>query len=242
MNDSASDNGTLPTPASAVGSPPPYTPAPYAGAAPVNMSHHMTHAPVNGPPTTATENHFRLPPNVACPGNYTARAKTWGFRPTQGGDVMLAVLFEIKTGVDGHGNAVWHDFPRPKNLAFTDKSEERSFESLKYMGWNGNDIMDLAKNGGGINQEVDVTIQMSGEWEDTKGKKRPPSPEIAWINPISGIRGEEIATPILASWAAKMNEKRKAKLSAGTPSEAVKKLLEKEGTSVPGGKEDEIPF
>lgn len=205
-----------------------------------------TNQNANAAAPVSAEGRFRLPPGVTCPGSYVARAKSWDFRPTQGGDVMLCVIFEIKTGIDADGKSVWADFPRAKNLAFTDNSEARSYESLGYMGWKGDDLSELAENGGPIKEEVDVQIQMSSEWEDSKGVKHPPSPEIAWINPLNGIRGEKIDAPTLKDWAASMKERRKAKLAAAKPSEALKKVIHNSGGTAPGGftpgADDDIPF
>jgi hypothetical protein len=131
--------------------------------------------------------------------NYKARAIDWGLGETANGKEQVAVQFEILTPDADIHYIAWHGY-------FSDKTYERTIESLRICGWTGVDLTDLT----GVNaNEVSLVIE-DDEWE---GKVRP---KVKWINRLSSLA---LRAPMsgdkLKSFAASMRDKIKAHDAAG---------------------------
>lgn len=114
-------------------------------------------------------------------GIYRARAKSWALAEAKTGSVQVAVLFELLTeGMVGQ-TITWYGF-------WTDKTWERTVESLKYCGWEGDDPSDLQ---GLDKNEVDLVVE-NESYEDEQGITRT-RPRVRWVNRPGGLA---IAAPL----------------------------------------------
>src|SRR6185436_7953269 len=97
-------------------------------------------------------------------GKYRARATDAKLGVAQTGSDTVAVAFEL---LDHPGNHItWYGY-------FTEKTVERTMEALRYCGWTGDDVSDLA----GIDaNEVELVIEHE---EDQKGTMRA---RVKWVN------------------------------------------------------------
>lgn len=100
-------------------------------------------------------------------GVYTGKAVNSDIRISGKGTEWIEVDFEV-TDEDGKDHTVaWRGF-------LTDKTIDRTIESMRLCGWHGDDIADAMKDGLGI-RSVDLVIQH----EEYKGKI---TPRIAFVN------------------------------------------------------------
>jgi len=100
-------------------------------------------------------------------GHYLAKAIEWKLGITSKGGEQIGVLFQLK---DSGQTIVWYGY-------FTEKTTERTLESLEYMGWDGVDITDpkgLDKN------EVQLVIEQE---QNDEGKF---FPRVRWVNRLGG--------------------------------------------------------
>jgi hypothetical protein len=104
-------------------------------------------------------------------GRFRAKAKTWdlGFSEGTGTD-QVAVEFEIVDGEEKGRRITWYGY-------FTEKTEERTVEALRIMGWTGGDIAQL--NGLDAN-EVELVIEI----DEYDGKERS---KVQWVNRVGGL-------------------------------------------------------
>lgn len=112
---------------------------------------------------------------------YMARADSWDLSENRKGNVELVVNFKVVVEPEERDEAgkitkkaqyEWLNFQR---LYFTELSWKRSVQSLIYMGWTGDDLSELRDNGGGLDaNEVSITTELSPEYVDEKGNRRPP--------------------------------------------------------------------
>ena|ERR1051326_2108102 len=112
-------------------------------------------------------------------GRYRARPVSWALGRTSTGKEQVAVEFELMDadGVVGP-HITWFGY-------FTDDTWERTVESLRHCGWQGDDLSELS----GLDQEVSVVI----ENEEYKGKRYP---KVRWVNaPGSGLALKEQLSP-----------------------------------------------
>jgi hypothetical protein len=85
------------------------------------------------------------------PGYYRARAVEYALGKTQNGTRQVAVRFEVldEQGAPGGERVTWYGY-------FTEKTAERTLESLQYCGWEGDDVTDLT----GIERnEVQIVVE-----------------------------------------------------------------------------------
>lgn len=136
---------------------------------------------------------------------YLARAKDWALSETKNGTEQIAVYFEISTPEADIPAITWFGF-------FTDKTWERTIESMRICGWTGSD---LTKIEGLDANEVELVI----EDEEHEGRVRP---KVRWVNKPGGIA---IKAPLSGdkakAFAAVMAQKIKA-LDASAPKPAGK--------------------
>lgn len=106
---------------------------------------------------------------------YIARAEQWGIGETDGGKPQVAVGFQILTEGADLSYITWHGY-------FTEKTTERTIESLRLCGWAGDDLTEIAESNPAANlgaNEVELVI----EDETYDGKTRA---KVQWVNRIGG--------------------------------------------------------
>jgi hypothetical protein len=129
-------------------------------------------------------------------GTYTACAVAadvqWGH--TSGGKEQIVVPFRILDG-EARGRVItWFGF-------FTDKTWERTMQSLRYAGWTGDDVANL----GDLPNQVEIVIGH----EEYDGKTRA---KIQWVNQIGGGKiqlNNPMADGALRKFAAAMRSRAK---------------------------------
>lgn len=100
---------------------------------------------------------------------YTAQAVDGYLSHTKDGKEQITVKFAIVGGQYDGQSVDWTGF-------FTDKTFDRTIQSLRYCGWQGDDIADLT----GIDtNEVEIVVQHN----EYNGKVYP---RVAWVNQIGG--------------------------------------------------------
>jgi hypothetical protein len=108
-------------------------------------------------------------------GTYAARATEAGLGKTSKGSEQVAVQFEIVDGEYAGRRLTWYGY-------FTDKTVDRTLESLEHCGWDGKSIQDLA----GITRN-EVAIVVDHEPDD-KGNIRA---RIRCVNSQGGLAMKE---------------------------------------------------
>lgn len=107
-------------------------------------------------------------------GAHTAVARSFELGETSKGNQQIAVLFEIVEGVDQGCTIVWYGH-------FTDKTTDRTMESLRYCGWTCNDVTVLTGLGSKLVQiVVEHETQQEGKHE---GQQRA---RVRWVNRLGG--------------------------------------------------------
>src|SRR4051812_44973200 len=113
-------------------------------------------------------------------GKYPARAEHWRLAQASTGSEQVAVDFKFTDPT--LGSILWFGY-------FTDKTFERTVESLRHCGWKGSDVLELDTPQADLNaNEVVLVI----EHETYEGKTRA---KVAWVNARGGVG---ITTPLAA--------------------------------------------
>jgi hypothetical protein len=102
-------------------------------------------------------------------GKHTAQPRSWDFGETDKGTEQVAIEFEIVEGEDAGEFITWYGF-------FTDDTEDRTLESLRNCGWQGDDVTDLQGVG---SRKVQLVI----EDESYQGKTHS---RVRWVNRVGG--------------------------------------------------------
>jgi hypothetical protein len=129
-------------------------------------------------------------------GRFKARAKAgqWGLGESNAGNEQIAVVFDILTEGAEYSNLTWYG-------SFSDGAVERTITSLRYMGWESNDLEKLE---GLDKNEVELVV----EEEEYEGKTRT---KVAWVNRAGALN---LKAPLSAertkSFAAAMRDRIKA--------------------------------
>lgn len=130
-------------------------------------------------------------------GRYNARAVDAKMGRTQTGKEQVGVLFEIMDPAEQAGTRItWYGY-------FTEKTVDRTLESLEHCGWNGNSLgagdLDTARG------EVQIVIEHEA---DQKGEQRA---RVKWVNSIGGLQLGEVLDEASIQ---KLNQQLKGKLLA----------------------------
>jgi len=159
-------------------------------------------------------------------GEYTAKATQWdwGFAGTDN-KKQVVIQFEIVEGPFAGHVINYYGF-------FTDKTKQRTIESLRYCGWKNDDIM--AMDGMG-----DLLVRIVVKHEPWEGKV---NAKVAWVNRLGGGGPIKLEKPMDMAqkrmFAAEMRmlAKSVAPVKGGYPADRAK-------TEVPGGAaSEEDPF
>ncbi len=108
-------------------------------------------------------------------GTYAARAVEAALGKTRKGGEQVAVLFEIVDGDAAGRRITWYGY-------FTDKTVDRTLESLEHCGWAGASIQDLS---GVTAREVAIVVDHE---EDLEGVLRA---KVRWVNSQGGLAMKE---------------------------------------------------
>lgn len=110
-------------------------------------------------------------------GTYKARAtgEVVLGSSSQKGTPFIELYFEITQGDNKGGKVRWTSY-------FSEKTSERSIESLQYCGWKGDDMSEFSDGGlhGLDKNEVEIVVEIE-EYNDKEGNPRS-SPKVQWVN------------------------------------------------------------
>lgn len=150
------------------------------------------------------------------PGRYKAKAIDWKLGVTSNGNEQIGVLFQLDDGQ----TLTWYGH-------FTEKTAERTLESLEHMGWDGVDIT----NPVGLDAN-DVQLVIEHEVSEKDGKTYP---KVRWVNRLGGGLGikEELTGGAL------MNFKQRMQGAVMARRQNRQQQAANGGTS---GKDDDLPF
>lgn len=102
-------------------------------------------------------------------GKYRAKATAWTLAESGQGTPEVAVAFQFSDPDLGNKSITWHGY-------LSDKTYQRTVESLRICGWTGDDLSDLA----GLDaNEVELVV----ENEEYEGEV---NPKVRWVNRIGG--------------------------------------------------------
>jgi hypothetical protein len=107
--------------------------------------------------------------NAITPGKYRAKAKAhqWGRAKT--GTELVRVEFEFTSGTVAGQSIYWDGF-------FTEKTQERTLESLEACGWDGASLKDLKGLG---TKEVELVVELE------KGNDGNEYAKVKWVNGLN---------------------------------------------------------
>ena len=114
------------------------------------------------------------------PGAYVACAKGFDFGWTKNHSEQVAVCLEIVGGDWDGAELTWWGY-------FTEKTQARTLEALRYMGWQGDDLEAMTGLG---------SIQCQIVVEDELGQDGKTYPRIRWVNRLGGGGRVKLAQPM----------------------------------------------
>lgn len=103
---------------------------------------------------------------------------------------QVAVTFEITTAEYAGERVIWFGF-------LTDKTTERTIQSLRYAGWKGTDLTDLSD----LAKNDTPVVELVVEHETYKDKTRA---KVQWVNPAGGRAGKALPADQAKALSAKM--------------------------------------
>lgn len=151
------------------------------------------------------------------PGTYNARGVSAQLGTTNDGKEQVAVDLVFTDGEFAGRHITWFGY-------FSEKTIDRTFESLRYLGWEGDDLADLR----GVDRN-DVSIVL--EEEVYEGKSRI---KVRWINRGGGLA---LKQPMTADQARVFAARMKARAAAHRAAMGVPPR-----NDAPMPKDDDIPF
>lgn len=163
---------------------------------------------------------------------YRAKAREWGLGETGTGKEQVAVEFTILTEGATEQGLVWYGY-------FTEATLERTIESLRHMGWKGDDPSDGLP---GLDaNEVDIVV----ENEEFEGRTYA---KVQWVNRPGGLAIKAPLAPEKAkAFGAAMRERIRAiDASKGERKAAQPKAANGSAGAAPAGQkqmtEKDVPF
>lgn len=125
---------------------------------------------------------------------YRAKAKEWTMAEASTGTVMIVVLFDILTEGAEEKSLTWRGY-------FGEKSTDRTIESLRHMGFEGDDLTQLE---GLDRNEVDLTVE-DEEYTDAESGEVKTSAKVQWVNKPKALSVKKVLEgDSLKSFAAQM--------------------------------------
>lgn len=125
------------------------------------------------------------------PGTYKARAIEGALGLTSTESEQVAVRFAITQGPHQGDEITWYGF-------FTEKTIDRTLESLRYMGWAGDDLSEL----NGIDKN-EVSLVIEHEERDFNGEMKTVA-RVRWVNSGGGGLKNKLEGAPLKAFAARM--------------------------------------
>ncbi len=128
--------------------------------------------------------------------NGTYRAKACGEvvlgTSSKKGTPFIEFYFMIQEGDNKGGKVRWTTY-------FSEKTNERSIESLQYCGWRGEDLSEFADGGlhGLDSNEVEIVVELE-EYQTQESETRV-SPKVQWVNRAGGYLNLEAAMNLQAA-------------------------------------------
>lgn len=104
------------------------------------------------------------------PGTYVAKAESYDFGVSDKNTEFVTVTFRIEEGENIGERINWNGY-------FTEKTTQRTLESLRYCGWSGDNVADLS----GIEKNL---VQIVVKNEEYQGKTYT---KIEWVNRLGGM-------------------------------------------------------
>lgn len=124
-------------------------------------------------------------------GTVKARAKEWALGHSSTGKEQIAVLFELTSGEHAGQSITWFGY-------FTDGAVDRTLDSLRYCGWQGDNLAELDSLDA---NEVELVLAE----EEYEGKVRT---KVQWVNrPARLALKEQMSAAQAAAFAQKMRGK-----------------------------------
>jgi hypothetical protein len=112
-------------------------------------------------------------------GVYRGRAKSWDLGETSTGKEQVAVEFQFTSDGFTTERRTWYGY-------FTDKTLDRTIESLRAMGWTGTDLSNLE----GLDaNEVELVVGHEPEVDENGNPTGQVRERIRWVNAIGGGLG-----------------------------------------------------
>jgi hypothetical protein len=131
-------------------------------------------------------------------GTYRAKPIEAKLGQTAAGNPQVGVLFEVtQDGPEKGKRITWYGY-------FTEKTEERTLESLRHCGWVGDDITQL----GSLKSDVAIVIEAEPDQKDASVMR----PRVKWVN-SGGSTGVAMKTELAAGKAASLQERIKARVA-----------------------------
>jgi hypothetical protein len=100
------------------------------------------------------------------PSKFRAKAVDVGLGFTNNGNEQIGVVFEVVEGDCAGEEITWYGF-------FTEKTAQRTIESLRYCGWQGNDLASIDV------EDIPKVVQIVVEEDEYEGKRRL---RVQWVN------------------------------------------------------------
>lgn len=100
------------------------------------------------------------------------KAEAWDLRTAQTGTEQIVIRFKIEEGKYADKNAYWTG-------SFTEKTYERTLESMRNCGWQGDDLSEIDSLG---NEQVQLVVS-EDEYEDKNGELKSRL-VVNWVNKI----------------------------------------------------------
>ena len=107
--------------------------------------------------------------NIIPEGKYAAVARQHKLGETSNGKEQIGIMFEIIRGPQAGRNVLWRGF-------FTEKTWERTLESLRFCGWKGDDLSNI----GELPYEVEIDVEHENYRDKTFAR-------VAWVNRRGGV-------------------------------------------------------
>jgi len=111
------------------------------------------------------------------PGLYVAKAEWWELATSENGKEYIVISFCIAEGEHVERRITWRGF-------FTEKTQTRTLEALRYCGWDGHDFTKLE----GLDKNL---VQLDVTEEEYNGKMYA---KVNWVNRLGGMAVKNVMT------------------------------------------------
>lgn len=113
-------------------------------------------------------------------GDYIARAIKVELGETTNGDPQVIATFRVSEGPEAGQEVMWFGFLFGKDAEKAEKNQRRTLESLRYMGFQGDDLDTLEQQI--LDNEVQIVVEMKPGYKDPSKEY----PSVRFVNRIGG--------------------------------------------------------